>query len=209
MLRPAIAVFAFFFTLGLNVMAQSTPEGHKAEVKSHRVETAMHYKNPEESPLLKEDIADFNGLNYFDIDFDFRIVARYELVKKPKKFKMQTSTERLPIYRTFAKLYFEVDGKEYVLNAYQNVDLVKEEGYEKMLFIPFTDQTSGEECYGGGRFLDIDQPEEGKNTVVLDFNMCYNPYCAYNYNYSCPIPPEENFVAVRIEAGEKKFKTDH
>jgi uncharacterized protein (DUF1684 family) len=206
MIRPTILAITAVFTLGTSAWAQSTPGAHKTEVIAHRAEVTTAYQDAEQSPLLKEDIADFHGLNYFDVDFNYKVNARYELVKKPKKFKMQTSTERQPMYRTFAKLYFEIDGKEYALNAYQNVEYAKKEGHELELFIPFTDKTSGEECYGGGRFLDISQPEEGKRYVVVDFNLSYNPYCAYNHNYSCPIPPEENFVPVRIEAGEKEFK---
>jgi uncharacterized protein (DUF1684 family) len=89
------------------------------------------------------------------------------------------------------------------LAIYQNVDLVNTAGYEDYLFIPFKDLTNGEDTYGGGRYLDLKIPEG--ETILIDFNRAYNPYCAYNHNYSCPIPPFENHLKVKIEAGVKKY----
>ena len=75
----------------------------------------------------------------------------------------------------------------------------------KIYYIPFTDLTNGEETYGAGRYLDFKIPESEK--VIIDFNLAYNPYCAYNHSYSCPIPPKENNLNIKIEAGEKTFET--
>jgi hypothetical protein len=84
---------------------------------------------------------------------------------------------------------------------------VKKPGYEKHLFIPFNDRTNGNETYGGGRFLDV--YETGTDTLIIDFNLAYNPYCAYNHKYSCPIPPEANNLELKVKAGEKKFHETH
>lgn len=207
MLRHLSLTFALVLSFGIAAVAQGEAKTHRISVEKKRKETTVKYSNVKESPLLKTDIATFEGLNYFPVDFNYCVEARIEIVKG-KKFKMQTSTDRTPVYKTYAKLYFTIDGKEYVLNAYQNVDLIKKEGFEDYLFVPFTDKTSGEETYGGGRYIDLRIPAEG-NTVTLDFNLSYNPYCAYNHNYSCPIPPMENFVPIRVEAGEMKFHDDH
>lgn len=190
----------------LNVAAQN-PIQHKKEIQAHRQEIKVKFSDAKTSPLKKEDIASFHGLDYYEVDIKFRVEAIYEEVKRPKKFKMKTSTERKPTYSTYAKLYFKIDGVEYVLNAYQNIGLMGKEGYEDYLFVPFTDETNGSETYGGGRYLEIRIPKEG-NTVVLDFNKAFNPYCAYNYKYSCPIPPKENDIPIPVRAGEKVFSTD-
>ena len=75
--------------------------------------------------------------------------------------------------------------------------------YKNYIFLPFTDDSNGFETYGGGRYLDIDKPEDGVRKIVLDFNIAYNPYCAYSDAYSCPIPPRENNLSVKILAGAK------
>ena len=92
------------------------------------------------------------------------------------------------------------------MNVYQNQELIKQEGFENYLFLPFSDETNGIESYGGGRYIDLRIPESNK--LIIDFNSAYNPYCAYNDKYSCPIVPRENYLRTRIEAGVKKFK-DH
>jgi hypothetical protein len=114
---------------------------------------------------------------------------------------MKTTTERLPEYSIYGVVTFRHKGKNVTLNVYQNIELVKKPGYEKNLFIPFNDRTNGVETYGGGRFIDI--TENGADKVIIDFNKAYNPYCAYNHKYSCPIPPEENDLKIKIKAGEK------
>jgi uncharacterized protein (DUF1684 family) len=91
--------------------------------------------------------------------------------------------------------------------VYQNIELVKKPGYEKHLFIPFNDLTNGKETYGGGRFLDV--YENGGKVLIIDFNLAYNPYCAYNHKYSCPVPPESNYLNLKIKAGEKIFHETH
>jgi uncharacterized protein (DUF1684 family) len=116
---------------------------------------------------------------------------------------MKTTTDRLPEYSLYGSVAFRHKGKDYKLNVYQNIELVKKPGYEKHLFIPFNDETNGNETYGGGRFLDV--YENGEQKLLIDFNKAYNPYCAYNHKYSCPIPPESNNLNLKIKAGEKKW----
>jgi uncharacterized protein len=77
--------------------------------------------------------------------------------------------------------------------------------YADYLFVPFTDATTGNETYGSGRYIDLRLGDIKNNTVLLDFNKCYNPYCAYTSGYNCPIPPKENRLAVAVKAGEKVF----
>ena len=122
----------------------------------------------------------------------------------PELFAIQTSSGKERSYGRVGKLEFKIDGKNYVLMAYQAQKEIGNKEAGGHMFVPFTDETRGRESYGGGRYLDIGMPKG--ESITVDFNLAYNPYCAYNYKYSCPIPPRENHLPVRIAAGEKKFK---
>ena len=117
---------------------------------------------------------------------------------------MKTSTERLPMYVKYGIATFKIDGKQFSLSIFQNIELVKREGFENYLFLPFTDLTSGVETYGGGRYIDLEKTDSGN--IIIDFNKAYNPYCAYSHKYSCPVPPVENDLKVEIRAGVKAFE---
>ncbi len=150
--------------------------------------------------LSLEEIADFQGLAYFDVDSNFRITATFTK-SIGKKFKMPTSTTRTPIYRRFGYVEFLIDGKNQTLTVYQNMALRRQKEFKNYLFIPFRDASSNHETYGGGRYLDLQIPDGNK--TILDLNTIYNPYCVYSHRYSCPIPPVENTLKVAILAGEK------
>ncbi|TVZ15638.1 DUF1684 domain-containing protein [Maribacter sp. MAR_2009_72] len=160
------------------------------------------YKNPDESPLDKKDLKWFKGHDFFPINEKYRVVAKFTKIMNPTPFLMKTTTSRLSMYEVYGVANFELDGKEYQLNVYQNHKLRETEEYKNYLFLPFTDLTNGDQTYGGGRFIDLEIPEE--ETIVIDFNKAYNPYCAYSSNYSCPIPPKENDLDIHITAGIKK-----
>jgi uncharacterized protein (DUF1684 family) len=128
---------------------------HKSQVLAFQAEMDEQFADSAHSPLLPEDLAVFEALEFFAIDPGFNVAADFKrVVSEP----------------------FEM---------------------------PYKDLTSSNDTYGGGRFIDVLMPENG--TVVIDFNKSYNPYCAYNHKYSCPIPPEENFLEVRVTAGVKAW----
>ncbi|MFH4967570.1 DUF1684 domain-containing protein [Gaetbulibacter sp. M240] len=162
------------------------------------------FKDATTSPLKEKDLKTFNGLEFFNVDSNFVVNAKFVRTPDEKPFKMKTTTDRLPIYTKYGEVNFELNGKSFNLNVYQNEKLMKEEGYEDYLFLPFLDETNGLESYGGGRYLDLRIPEG--NSLTIDFNNAYNPYCAYNDKYSCPIVPRINYLKTRIEAGVKNFK---
>ena len=155
------------------------------------------------SPLKSEDLKTFKNLNFFNIDSKYIVEAKLVRTKREKVFKMKTSTDRLPEYKKYGELYFTVNGKDLKLNVYQNIDLIKKKEYKNYLFLPFTDVTCGNDSYTAGRYIDLRIPKSG--TIIIDFNKAYNPYCAYNYKYSCPIVPAENNLAIEIKAGVKQF----
>lgn len=117
---------------------------------------------------------------------------------------MKTTTERLPVYDKYGTLTFELDDKTYKLSVYQSHSLRNNKKYKNYLFLPFTDLTNGNETYGGGRYIDFTIPDS--DVVVIDFNKAYNPYCVYSDKYSCPIPPKENHLPIKITAGIKNYK---
>ena len=114
---------------------------------------------------------------------------------------MKTSDKRLRDYDLYAKVTFELDGREFQLNVYQISAANMKALHQNRLFLPFTDQSNGTDTYGGGRYLDLEIPEGDR--ITIDFNKAYNPYCAYSDRYSCPIPPQENDLGIPILAGVK------
>jgi hypothetical protein len=196
-------LFAFLTFLSGRVWAQDERTAHQERIRAARIAKDSAFKK-EGSPLLPEKMADFKGLPYFPIDYTYYVKAIFKKIKKGKWFKMPTTTDRIAWYRRFAVLEFELEGKKYTLTAYQNQDLIRRPEYKDYLFIPFRDLTSNKETYGGGRYIDLRMPDG--DTIILDFNLAYNPYCAYNYKYSCPIPPKENTLDMEIRAGEQIFE---
>ena len=176
-----------------------------SEAATFQSELNESYANADSSPLQEKDLKDFKGLDFYPITEEFYVKARFEKVKKSKPFDMKTSTDRLPKYKIYAILYFTLNDVEYKLNVYQNMDFTGKKGFDDYLFLPFSDLTSGNETYIGGRYLDMKIPEKRTTHVFINFNNAYNPYCAYNYKYSCPLVPLENDLNVEIKAGVKKF----
>ncbi|WP_299889284.1 DUF1684 domain-containing protein [uncultured Lacinutrix sp.] len=166
-------------------------------------ELNAEYKDATKSPLLAKDLKNFNGLDFFKFDSTFVVVAKLKRTPDSDFHPMETTTNRVSMERIYGVLSFELVGETFSLNVYQGEDLMKTEGYEDYLFLPFSDATNGEETYGGGRYMDLRIPNV--DTIELDFNKAYNPYCAYNPKYSCPIVPLENSLDVRVEAGVKKY----
>jgi uncharacterized protein (DUF1684 family) len=180
-------------------------KSYMKQVKKHRKKQDRIFKNPETSPL-KEKAAGFSHLNYFPIDPGYRVEATFTRTPDSKEFAMPTSDpNRKKRFVKYGTLSFELDGKPYKLAVYKSLRTTSL-NQEDYLFLPFKDHTNGNSTYGGGRYLDMDMPKGDK--IILDFNYCYNPYCAYSDGWSCPIPPEENHLEVEINAGVKKYE-DH
>lgn len=161
------------------------------------------FKDASKSPLKDKDRKDFRGLDFFKFDSAYVVTATLKRTPKSKWFKMKTTTSRVTNERVFGVLSFELNGETYELNVYQGEDLMKKKGFEDYLFLPFIDDTNGDATYGGGRYIDLKIPEG--DTIVIDFNKAYNPSCAYNEKYSCPIVPRTNYVSTEVKAGVKFF----
>jgi uncharacterized protein (DUF1684 family) len=176
---------------------------YELEIVAFQDTLNAHYANPRESPLMKEDLPGFRGLDFYPIDKKYRVKARFTKVADTTPFKMKTSTDRAPLYAKYGKLNFTLEGKDIELFVYQSVKYRAIEKYKDELSLPYKDLTSGKTSYGGGRYIDLKIPEG--DSIVIDFNKTYNPYCAYNHKYSCVIPPPENFIDLEIKAGTMKY----
>lgn len=172
-------------------------------VEKFQKDINTEYADAKTSPLTADDLAKFKSLDFYPINENAFVVAQFIRTADEKPFAMQTSTARKPMYVKYGEAHFQLEGKELKLNIYRNIELSKQEEYKDHLFLPFSDLTSGKESYIGGKYIDLKIPTG--NTIVIDFNQSYNPYCAYNHKYSCPKVPLENDLAVEIKAGVKKF----
>jgi uncharacterized protein (DUF1684 family) len=164
------------------------------------------FRDKKETPLKLEDFDKFAGLNYYPVDKNFRVTATLTQTPGEKFFQMPTSSGATKKFVKFGILKFKIRGEALTLSVYQIEPAIREKfpEYADLLFVPFKDLTSRTETYGGGRYIDIRSPKG--NTAILDFNLAYNPNCAYGgEKWNCPIPPSENSLNVAITAGEKRF----
>lgn len=146
------------------------------------------------SPLTPEQKENFEGLNYFEEDPKLRLEIDIEPFEEQTQVQMQTSTGDVQTYTRYGRFSFDTNGEKAELTIFASPH-----GY----FLPFVDSQAGVDTYGAGRYLDPPQLPNGK--FLIDFNDAYNPYCAYNELYSCPIPPSENRLTLAVKAGEKSF----
>jgi uncharacterized protein (DUF1684 family) len=176
---------------------------YKKNITKQRADKDRFFGESPNSPLLPVQRMSFKGLKYYKPDFKYKIKAIFTPQKSAQSFKIQTSSGRERLYIVKGRLDFAYKGEKLFLMAYQ--EKAQASSHPNSLFIPFTDLTSGQQSYGGGRYIEINSPGQQAREVVLDFNLAFNPYCAYNHNYSCPIPPTENHLDIAINAGERKF----
>jgi uncharacterized protein (DUF1684 family) len=148
------------------------------------------------SPIPEEEREAFTGLTYFPYNDALCFALEIDSFLWKSEMMIPTNIGEEASYVRYGRIRFPVDGKEQTLTIYQS---------EGGLFMPFIDATCGEESYGGGRYLEPDI-DDATGKCLVDFNLAYNPFCAYGDGWSCPVPPLENRLSVRIEAGEKRYK---
>lgn len=193
----------FFLILIITFGCAQDKQPLLGETEFQRAMNAV-FKDASKSPLKDKDRKNFKGLDFFPFDSTFVVTATLTRTPEEKPFKMKTTTDRLHEYIKYGVIEFNLKGEMHQLNIFQDLDLLLIEGQEGYLFLPFLDKTNGDTSYGGGRYVESRIPEG--NTILIDFNTAYNPYCVYDERYSCPIVPRENFVSVEVNAGLKDFK---
>lgn len=198
-MRISLALFLFFqFNFGF-----CQGKFDISKVLEFQKLLVAEYSDAKTSPLLPEDLAHFKTLDFYPIDEKYFVVAQFIRTENEIPFEMKTTGERKPIYVKYGEARFTLEGKKFKLNLYKNIELSKKEEYKDYLFLPFSDLTCGNVSYIGGKYIDMKMPTG--NTIDIDFNTSYNPYCAYSHNYSCPKVPLENDLNIAIKAGVKKF----
>ena len=158
------------------------------------------FKDASVSPLKKRDLKNFRGLDFFAYDSIYLVAAKLTKTPKEKPFMMLTTTDMMVEYIKYGTISFELLSNQYSLDIYKNLEDPNE---RDNLFLPFLDDTNGNESYGGGRYINLDIAQV--DNLIIDFNSAFNPYCVYDEKYSCPIVPRENYLPLEIKAGVKNF----
>lgn len=168
-----------------------------SDLEQFREQKDEFFRTSPHSPLTAEQQRSFAGLRYFPENPELDLRVEVEQFEQQDSVEMQTTTGGTQTYTRFGRFHFEVDGQSAELTIYHNPN-----GY----FLPFVDGLAGAETYPAGRYLEPERMDDGR--FHINFNYAYNPYCAYNEAWSCPITPFENRVDVPIRAGEKIFDSE-
>ncbi|RUT68122.1 DUF1684 domain-containing protein [Flavobacterium cupreum] len=195
-------IIAFVLLLAFN-LGFSQKKFNKSDAEKFQKTINAEYADAKTSPLMEEDLKSFKTLDFYPVNGKYFVNAKLVKAKNEKVFEMKTTGTRTPKYIKYGTLYFKIDGVALQLNVYRSIELSKTKEYKDHLFLPFSDLTSGKESYIGGRYIDLKIPKG--ETIAVDFNQAYNPYCAYNHKYSCPLVPLENDLKIEIKAGVKTF----
>ena len=157
-----------------------------------------YFLDPSTSPLRAKEKKKFDGLEFFIPTSDYQVRALFREAFKLDTIQMKTTTGSVTNEIVYGNLFFQLNDRSHVLPVYREVD-----ASDDYVFLPFTDLSNGDLTYGGGRYIDLTYPL--KDSVLIDFNKAYNPYCAYNPKYSCPLVPSANHLETKILAGERSF----
>ena len=176
-----------------------TEQEYIERITTEREEKDQFMRSSRDSPFKGRE---YKGLQYYEPDPEYKLTAAFEPAEGKEVVFIPTSDNKEKRYRKYGHAEFELHGEKNRLLILELADGSKDEGH---LFIPFGDATSADQTYGGGRYLDI-KHRPNEVVVQLDFNQAYNPYCAYNPEYSCPLPPKENLLLIPIQAGEKSYE---
>jgi len=173
---------------------------HTRELRAQKDEL---FRDDPQSPLTSEQQLDFEGLKYYPEDPTYDVIATLDPLDALEPVTLITSRGSAAQFYRVGHLHFSLANTSHQLTLFQD------EGVQ-YLFLPFTDRTSGSETYGAGRYVEVEDAgvDGGRQRIRIDFNQAYNPYCAYNENWVCPIPPGENSLSIRIPAGEKIFEIE-
>lgn len=190
------------FALSCSSTKELIDNDHTSSVKSHREKTEQGLIIGDRAPLTKDDLG---NIRYFEIDQQFKVDANVDLSEGEEPFELPTYSGITKTFIKYATLSFILEGETRELSVYRNLEVIRMPQYKNYLFLPFKDQTSSDSTYGGGRYINLSTLDIEKGKVELDFNKCYNPWCAYSDGFNCPIPPTDNHLDIAILAGEKNY----
>lgn len=199
-----------FLFLLLSVVYQSTEAQdfyYSNDSKIFRTGRDKEFRDPDNSPLTKEEFRLFKGLNYYKVSSKYKVRAKLVQTPNEQQFEAETSNGKPRLLVKYGYLEFSLNKQKQTLNIYQVIvppDSSEYDEAKSTLFLPFKDLTNNKETYGGGRYLDFKIPNTDE--IVVDFNLAYNPSCAYGRKYSCFLVPKANHLKIEIKAGEKLYK---
>ena len=193
--RFSILLFSLFLLLNCD-----NRKRYNNDLTPFQREINDFFKDASVSPLKKRDLKNFRGLDFFTYDSTYLVTAKLTKTPKEKPFMMLTTTDMVVEYIKYGTVSFELLDNQYSLDIYKNLEDPNE---RDNLFLPFLDDTNGNESYGGGRYINLDIAQV--DNLIIDFNSAFNPYCVYDEKYSCPIVPRENYLPLEIKAGVKNF----
>ena len=173
------------------------------EVRQYRVEYKKDFLTDPRSPLKMEDL---DNLKFFPPSAKAKVIAKFKLTPDEQEFEMATYSGLTRRYRKWGEASFFWGNTSARLSIYDNLSLASKPEYSDYLFLPFKDETNGVTTYGGGRYINMSKADTEDGEITIDFNKCYNPWCAYSDGFNCPIPPKENNLAFPVKAGEKNYK---
>lgn len=186
--------------VGYMLTSAEDPEVYLEKIEAERERQYKFIRYNIDSPLSDEQKQNFKELDFYPIDPLYKVKARSVSIEEKRMREVPMTDGSVEKYIEHSYAEFELNGKTNRLLLLQSVD----EKDMRNFFLAFADETSGRETYGGGRYINVRQ--DGKTSITIDFNLAYNPYCAYNPDYACPLPPKENLLNISIEAGEKNYK---
>jgi len=198
-----IAVIVIIITVFYSLQGTRDQTAYIQQITKARTEKDEFMKTSAESPF-KDTTESFTGLKYFPPDAKYKIIATLTPIQHKEIVVLTTNDGKEERYIPYAYAEFELDD---VKNKLLILEIVDMGPFRGKLFLAFGDGTSAFETYGAGRYLDV-LKVPGSQTITLDFNEAYNPYCAYTDKFSCPLPPKENLLSVSIKAGEKTYHTE-
>ena len=202
---PLLFLSTFYIHSAMSQTNEETVILHRDGIENLRTTKDQQMLQAESSPLTSNQIENFKGLSYFPIDINYQVEAQLKLEENQREVSLTTTSGGKIELIKFGTATFNFEGKSYSLTIFQNKNLPEFADNKKQLFIPFTDLTSGNETNEGGRYLPVDEPEEG-NTIILDFNKAMNTYSAYNDEYFSIVPLPENVMSQTIVSGERKYE---
>ncbi len=182
-------------------------EDYVKDIETMRREKDYFFREDRQSPIPHSLRHAFEGLAHFPPDPEYRVRAKLVKDPNPQRIVLATSKGVPRDMIRYGVFEFEIGGTNQRLAAYKSVPQPGHHHESESLFVPFRDATSGKETYGAARYLDIEA--EPGDQYMIDFNLAYNPYCAYSDDYVCPFPPRENWLPIPIHAGEKNFALAH
>ncbi len=195
-----------YFFLVMGALFLNSCVSYNKSISNHRDAYKLEFVTDPRAPLDSSEIA---NLDFFPVNKLLKVDAVFVKTPQAEPFELPTYSGITKTYRKWGVATFVWEQESVTLSLYESMSLRNNPVYADYLFLPFKDETNGVTTYGGGRYLNMSKVEAEDGKLIIDFNLCYNPWCAYSDGYNCPIPPVENTLSFSVEAGERNYKGVH